>query len=176
MANSYQLVAWTDKGQVRMIPSLINEYIQEEMKRIHQVEENVRYGTRYEVHDLLKLSNAYEKLALVLQGLGESDTAFNAYSKAALCCSASDNNWEDTEWGELLFGPLRRRFFEMFSACKDLIHFYPKLQYYWANSGLQEALENITHRDRMIEYECERTYGNVREAIAYSRALRFGNS
>ena len=32
MAKSYQLVAWTDKGQVRMIPSQLKAYISEEIE------------------------------------------------------------------------------------------------------------------------------------------------
>lgn len=72
MAKSYQLVAWTDQGQVRMIPSQMDAFVQEEMGQINRIIDRVRYGTYHEVGDLLKVSSAYEKQALRLLDLGQA--------------------------------------------------------------------------------------------------------
>ena len=56
MAKSYQLVAWTDKGKVRMIPSQLKAYISEEVQHLNRINERVRYGTYHEVGDLLSIS------------------------------------------------------------------------------------------------------------------------
>jgi hypothetical protein len=174
MAKSYRLVAWTDNGQVRMLPSEVNTFIHEELDKIDRLGDSVRYGTYHEVHDLLQLSSAYEMLAIRLLDLGRMEDAFIQFSQAALCCPASWNNWEDTEWGEMLCKPLRGRFFAMYCTCKDLVRAYPRLRYCWAKSGLQEACKEITHRDALIKAEIESTNGNIREDRAYSRALQFG--
>ena len=76
MAKSYQLVAWTDKGQVRMIPSQLKAYISEEIEHLNRINDSVRYGTYHEVNDLLKVSSAYENLALNLLDLGKVEEAF----------------------------------------------------------------------------------------------------
>ena len=148
MAKSYQLVAWTDKGKVRMIPSQLKAYISEEVQHLNRINERVRYGTYHEVGDLLKVSCAYEKLALSLLDLGQTKAAFLLLAEAAHCCTASYNNWHETEWGDVLEKPLRGRFFAMFCACKDLVREYPRLQYVWENSGLQQDCNHLTYADR----------------------------
>ena len=122
-----------------MLPSLLDEYLHEEMAQIHHLGEKVRYGTDYEVPDLLKLSCAYEKLALRLLGRGLVKQAFLFLADAARCCTASYNNWTDTEWGEILCKPLRGRFFAVYSQCKDLVRQYPALRYAWEASGLRQT-------------------------------------
>lgn len=176
MAKSYQLVAWTDKGQVRMIPSELNAYINEEVLRLNRISDNVRYGTYHEVGDLLKVSSAYEKLALNLLDMGQTETAFLLLAEAAHCCTASHNNWEDTEWGEILCKPLRGRFFAMFCACKDLVRKNPKLQYVWEDSGLQQACDHLSYAARCFELECYGDSDDFRKAWNYSRALQFGKN
>ena len=116
MAKSYQLVAWTDKGRVKMIPSEITAFLQKELDGINRLSDRIRYKTYHEVHDLLQVSSAYEKLALRLLDLGRPEDAFTQLSQAALCCTASGSNWRETEWGPVLEKPLRGRFFAMFSV------------------------------------------------------------
>ena len=176
MAKSYQLVAWTDKGQVRMIPSQLNAYIHEEVEHLNRINDRVRYGTYHEVGDLLKVSSAYEKLALSLLDLGQTEAAFLLLAEAAHCCTASWNNWEDTEWGYVLCKPLRGRFFAMFCACKDLVRKYSKLHYVWEDSGLQEACDHLNYAVRLFELECYGDSGEFREAWNYSKALEFGKN
>ena len=176
MEKSYQLVAWTDKGRVRMLPSEVNTFLHEELDKINRLSDRIRYNTCHEVHDLLEWSCAYEKLALQLLDLGQVEDAFRQLSQAALCCTASWNNWEDTEWGYVLCKPLRGRFFAMFCASKDLVRKYPMLQYVWEDSGLQEACDHLTDAYRCFELECYGDSGEVREARNYNRALQFGKN
>jgi hypothetical protein len=176
MAKSYQLVTWTDKGQVRMIPSQLDAYIHEEVQHLNCICDRVRYGTCHEVGDLLNVSTAYEKLALNLLDLGRREEAFLLLAEAAHCCTASPNNWRETEWGDVLEKPLRGRFFAMFCACKDLVRKYPNLQYAWNDSGLQQACDHLTDADRCFEIDWNGDSGDFWEAQAYTRALNFGKN
>jgi len=176
MAKSYQLVAWTEKGQVRMIPSQFNDYLNEELQHINQLGERVRYGTYYEVHDLLALSSAFEKLALSVLGMGKVEQGFQLLAQAAFCCTASENNWTDTEWGEMLCKPLRGRFFAMFCQCKDLVRSYPGLRYLWESSKLRQTCDYVTSPDRVFEIEWNGICGDFQEASRYNKALNFGKN
>lgn len=176
MAKTYQLVAWTDKGQVRMIPSETATFLHEELDGINRLSDRIRYGTHHEIHDLLQLSSAYEKLGLQLLGLGQIDDAFIQFSQAALCCTASGNNWRDTEWGEVLEKPLRGRFFAMFCQCKDLVRKYPRLRFAWEESGLQGECNFLTYADRCFEIEWDGISGDYEEASRFNKALRFGKN
>ena len=177
MANSYQLVAWTDKGQIRMLPSEINAFLHEELDKIDRMSDRIRYKTHHEVYDLLEVSSAYEKLAHQLLDLGQTEDAFLQLSQAALCCTAASwYNWKDTEWGEMLCKPLRGRFFAMFCTCKDLVRKYPRLRFTWEQSGLQSACDHITYAYRTFENAWNDLYGDFREACAYSKALQFGKN
>ena len=176
MAKTYQLVAWTDKGRVKMIPAEINDFILGEMDVINRQMDRIRYGSPHEVGDLLRLSSAYEKLALQLLDLDQKADAFFLFSEAAHCCTASGNNWQDTEWGEMLCKPLRGRFFAMFCQCKDLVRKYPELRFAWDTSGLQRTCDDITYPDRVIEAEWEADSGDFEEARAFSKALQFGKN
>lgn len=176
MAKSYQLVAWTDKGRVRMIPSQLKAYINDEIQQLNRINDSVRYGTYHEVNDLLKVSSAYEKLALNLLDLGKAEEAFLLLAEAAHCCTASLNNWRETEWGDVLEKPLRGRFFAMFCACKDLVRKHPKLKYVWEDSGLQQACNHLTYADRCFEIAWNGDSGDFWEAWHYSKALQFGKN
>lgn len=176
MAKSYQLVAWTDKGQVRMIPSEIASFIHKELEGINRLIDRIRYKTYHEVHDLLQVSSAYEKLGLQLLDLGQIDDAFIQFAQAALCCTASGNNWRETEWGPVLEKPLRGRFFAMFCQCKDLVRKYPKLRFAWEESSLQSECNYLTYADRCFEIEWNGPSGDFWEAWNYSKALQFGKN
>ena len=81
MTKSYQLVAWTDKGQVRMIPSEVTDYIHAELEAIDQQADSIRYRSEQERGGILKLSQAYEKLAA------------NPSVAASSPCSAPARTW-----------------------------------------------------------------------------------
>ena len=176
MAKSYQLVAWTDKGQVKMIPSEITDFLHKELEGINRLSDRIRYKTYHEVHDLLQVSSAYEKLGTQLLDLGQIEDAFIQFSQAALCCTASGNNWTDTEWGEMLCKPLHGRFFAMFCQCKDLVRKYPKLRFAWEESGLQQQCDFITYPDRVFEIEWNGMSGDFDEASHFNKALNFGKN
>lgn len=46
MANSYQLVAWTEKGQVRMIPSEVTAHLQAELGEINHLVEQLAQAAK----------------------------------------------------------------------------------------------------------------------------------
>jgi len=175
MAKSYQLVAWTDKGQVRMLPGEVTAYLHDELDAIFQQADRIRYRTAYERGDILRVSQAYEKLAVRLLDLGRIEEAFEQYVQAAQCCLSS-LEWDDTEWGEVLCRPLRGRFFAMFCACKDLLRKYPRLKHDWDESGLRQSHGIVSYPFDCLRNECENDSGNLKEAMEYNKALQFGKT
>ena len=163
MANSYQLVAWTDKGQVRMIPSEVTAYLHAEMAVIDRMADKIRYLTVYERSDIFRVSQSYEKLAVRMMDLGRTEDAFELYVQAAQCCLSS-NEWQHTEWGEIL------------CICKDLVRKYPRLKYNWDESGLRDSLIRVTWAFDCFENNWNFIAGDPKEAQAYSRALNFGKN
>lgn len=175
MANSYQLVAWTEKGQVRMIPSEVTAHLHAELDAINRLVDSIRYRTVYERGDIFRVSQAYEKLAVRLLNLGRIEDAFEQYAHAAQCCLSS-NEWQDTEWGEILCRPLRGRFFAMYCECKDLVRNNPQLKYSWDDSGLRDSLISVTYAFDCFENEWNANSGDPKEARAYTKALCFGKN
>lgn len=176
MAKSYQLVAWTERGQVRMIPSEVDAFVRDDLDAIARLIDRIRYGTDHEVHDILQVSEAYERLGLRLLEVGRMQDAFRQFAHAAECCCASDNNWEDTEYGERLCRPLCGRFFAMFCMCKDLVRRDPRLQFAWARSRLQETCDSVTAADRCLAAEWADWREEFRKARDFTRALHFGRN
>ncbi len=175
MAKSYQLVAWTDKDQVRMIPSEVADYLRAEQEVIGRMTDRIRYRSVHERGDLLRLSLAYEKLAVALLRLGQTEEAFMQYAHAAQCCLSS-SEWQDTEWGDILCKPLRGRFFAMFCTCKDMVRQHPRLQYWWDKSGLRDSLIHVTYAFDCFNNNWDFIAGDFWEAWNYSRALNFGKN
>ena len=171
MVKTYQLVAWTDNGQVKMIPSEIASFLHTELDNINFMSNRIRYKTNHEVHDLIQVSSAYEKLGLRLLDLGQTEDAFIQFSQAALCCTASGNNWRETEWGDVLKKPLKGRFFAMFCQCKDLVRKYPKLRFAWEESGLQSECNHITYAYRCFEIEWNGASGDFEDARRYASKI-----
>lgn len=170
MANSYQLVAWTDKGRVKMIPSEISAFIQEEQEFITRIEQQIGYHTWHEVPDIIRLSRAYERLAIRLEGLGMYAEALVHYAEAADCClNTMDENWIDRDYDFTVCRPLRGRFFAMFSECQDMVRCYPELRYVWENTGLEAHCESITRAERAWRAEFQ-------EAMETLRVWNFGKN
>ncbi len=177
MAKSYQLVAWTDKGQVRMIPSEVTAFIHQSIDAIDSISDKVRYGTRFEVSDLLQLSSAYEKFGRQLLALGKYEDAFFQFAQAAECCCGSENNWTyRDELGASLCRPLRGRFFAMFCQCKDLVRKYPGLKYSWAETGLDQTLDCVTEVDQTLAMYRTDEVREFKENWEFTKALNFGRS
>jgi hypothetical protein len=176
MANAYQLVAWTEKGKVRMIPSEVTAFMQDDLEEIDRLIDRIRYGTDYEVHDILRVSCAYEKLGLRLLEVGRTQDAFLQYAHAAECCCASRNNWEEGEYGEQLCRPLRSRFFAMFSECRELVRRYPTLRYAWVETDLRESYGSVTAAERLWTAEWADWTEEFKAARAFTKALNFGRN
>lgn len=83
MTKSYQLVAWTDKGQVKMLPCEVNALISESQAKIDRLIDGIRFDTYYEVSDILEVCGAYEQLGISLLNLSKIDEAFRQFAKAA---------------------------------------------------------------------------------------------
>ena len=175
MANCYQLVAWTRKGQVRMLPSEVAAYLNAELDAIQRLIGKIRYRSVYERRDIFQVSQAYEKLAVRLLGLGRIEDAFEQYVQAAQCCLSS-KEWSGTEWGEILCKPLSGRFFAMICECKDLVRKYPWLKYNWDKSGLRDSCSLVTYAFDCFENEWKACTGNPKEAREFTKALRFGKN
>lgn len=174
MAKVCQLVAWTDRGQVRMIPSEVEAFMEEDLEEIDRLIDGIRYGTDWEVHDILQVSSAYEKLGIRLLGVGRTQEAFLQFARSAECCCTSRNNWEDGEYGEQLCRPLRGRFFAMFYACRDLVRRYPSLRYAWVDTDLRESYDSVTAAFRRWTVEWADWTEEFNAARAFTRALNFG--
>ncbi|MBO4416505.1 MAG: hypothetical protein J5801_00120 [Bacteroidales bacterium] len=175
MAKVYQLVAWTCNGQVRMIPSEVTSFMHQSLDEIDSLIDKVRYGTRYEVRDLLQVSEAYERFGFRLLELGRIEDAFNQFAEAADCCCRSENNWKyDDEFGAILCRPLRGRFFAMYGRCKDLVWQYPALKYKMSESGLDKTLDIVTEADQTWRLMWADEERESRENREFAKALNFG--
>lgn len=60
---SYELVAWTDHGRLRMIPSLVEELARPDLERLEEQDRCPEDGTA-EIDWLIGRSCEYERLAL----------------------------------------------------------------------------------------------------------------
>lgn len=120
MAKYYQLVAWTDKDQVKMIPSLVSELAEPYFARIEAVEaEKKQWEEAAQIKQLLRQSRAYEELGRFYLRVGYRQEAYSQFEEAAeiiLGCS-TDILWKDSEWGYRLVSVLANRVREL----RDLI-------------------------------------------------------
>ena len=114
------LVAWTRKGSMYMIPSLINELAEPYRNRIAALD--ARYHRRDdEVARLLAKSRAHEDFARFLLGVSRPNEAYQEFENAALVCTfGTEKGWL---YGEECPGeckPLLYRFLHMHRECLDL--------------------------------------------------------
>lgn len=130
MAKSYQLMAWTDKGQVKMIPSLVAELAGPYVQRIQALEDKPRaHGEDAETGQLLRRSRAHEALARFFLRVGYWEDAFLQFAEAAmLITNCSDELWNDAEVGFLLHTPLEHRFLSMYNRCRQLAEEHPAIK------------------------------------------------
>ena len=125
MTKQYQLVAWTDKGQVKMLPNLLREFLQ---PFIDQIERQLAfyqegwaqdYG-RLTEQDVVSLSRSFESYGRFLHLHGKRQDAFEAFVDGARVCL--DSRFEvDSEYGYVLVGVLRKRYHYMKSFCLDIL-------------------------------------------------------
>ena len=158
-----------------MLPSEVTAYLNAELDAINRLIGKIRYRSVYERGDIFQVSQAYEKLAVRLLGLGQIEDAFEQYVQAAQCCLSS-KEWNETEWGEILCKPLSGRFFAMICECKNLIREYPWLRYNWDKSCLQDSCDLVTYAFDCFEKELKACTGDPQKAMEYTKALRFGKN
>ena len=161
-----------------MIPSQVTAFIHQALGEIDALSDKIRYGSHFEVGDLLEVSSAYERLGKQLLDLGQIEDAFLQFAQAAeCCCSATERNWEYiAEYGYRLRSPLRGRFFAMYSQCKDLVRKYPRLKYTWEETGLDRALDRVTEVDQSIAIERAYELRDFEKNWEFTRALSFGRN
>ena len=131
MAKQYQLVAWTDKGQVKMLPNVLREY---EQPYIDQIERQLafyqegrckEYG-RLTERDVIALSRSFESYGRFLKLHGRIQDAFEAFVDGARVCL--DSRFEvDSDYGYVLVGILPKRYHFMKSFCLDMLDEHPEL-------------------------------------------------
>ena len=129
MANKkYTLAAWTENGQVRMIPSLVNELsvpYREKIERLKGLWQEVEN----EVGWLLAQSRAHEEFARFLLRVGYPNEAYVEFENAAkVCLYCSDSLWLQGARGEFPTLPLYYRFLAMHRQCVLLTKESPVLK------------------------------------------------
>ena len=82
-SKKYTLVAWTQKGEVRMIPSLINDAAEPYRRRITYLE-SISEDIEDEIGWLIAQSRAHEAFARFLLSVGHPREAYVEFSNAAL--------------------------------------------------------------------------------------------
>jgi hypothetical protein len=128
---AYQLVAWTDKGQVKMLPNVLREYEQPYLEQIERLQAfyeewwNPEHG-RLTTQDVIALSRSYEAYGRFLLLHGKRQDAFEAFVNGARVC-LDDRFKIDSEYGYVLVGPLPKRYHYVKSFCLDLLDENPEL-------------------------------------------------
>ena len=164
-SHSYSLVAWTEQGQVRMIPSLVNEMkvpYEEKIARIEAQDDEDEVGW------LLARSRSWEEYARFFLNLGYFKQAYRCYENAAeVCTYCSDRLWLQGESCDFPTLPLLYRFLAMHNRCRRLIREHPALGYAYEGSQIQRDYRVFTRDDR-------RTDEAFKEHCESLRAWRFG--
>lgn len=169
MAKSYQLVAWTEAGSLRMVPSLVNEAAESYRQRIAYLEA-LRDDVVDEIGWLLSLSRAHEAFARFLLGMGRSREAYRAFRNAAIVCTCcSDDLWVQGDACSYPPLPLLRRFYVMHRECVRLAAQDRFLALSYEGSELEDAFRSLSQERQELEQE-------LRESFASMRAWRFGKA
>lgn len=165
----YTLVAWTEKGEVRMIPLLVNELSAPFRKKIESLEAKWQ-EVENEVGWLIARSHAHEQLARLFLGAGYRMEAYTEFERAAeVCALCSDGLWRQGEWGDFPTLPLLYRFLEMHRECISLLRRIPCLKVRYEDSHLQSLYLWFTLDERDWDEEFEL-------AQETRRAWRFGRA
>jgi len=165
----YTLVAWTEKGQVRMIPSLVNEVSRPYRENICRIE-NRGEMFRDKVAWLHAQSRAHEKFALFLLRVGHPREAYVEFENAAEVCTwCPDERWNHGDEGSFPELSLCRRFLSMHAECRRLALADRFLQISYEGSCLQRDYRTFTLDFREADRE-------IAEAVDTTRAWNFGKS
>jgi len=163
-----QLVAWTDNGRIRMIPSLIRQFAQPHIERIAEIESNRPNSFKEQPRYLIDLSRAYESLGNYYERFGHIREAFDAFVEAALSVTRADDYWWcDCDEGFFLAKPFQGRFFEMYLRCRRLLQKCPALKD-------SISYDSLMHEYNLITAVTDTWNSEFVEAMETSRAWRFG--
>lgn len=162
MAKSYQLVAWTERGEVRMVPSLLEALSLPYRERIAAIEaqwEHVEDETGW----LYAQSKAHEAFARFLLRAGRPREAYTEYENAARVCTyCSDGLWLQGEACDFPILPLLYRFLSMHRECIKLALKDAFLRHLYEGSVLESDYLFFTTDDRITERECNDSYASMK--------------
>jgi hypothetical protein len=145
MVKSSQLVAWTENGRVRMLPSLVRQLAQPYIERIEEIESLRPFHFREQPKYLIDLSRAYENLGVYYERVGYFRESFDAYAAAAIeVTNVDDFWWCDCDEGFVLSQPFRGRFFTMYGQCRRLLRKLPALKDTAAYAALMDDYKRVT--------------------------------
>lgn len=171
MANKkYVLAVWTEKGQLRMIPSLVNELSVPYREKIEYLEGqwNVDRTKDQEIAWILAKSRAHEEFARFLLRVGYPKEAYIEYENAAkVCLYCSDWLWLQGVRGDFPVLPLYHRFHSMHAQCVKLTEGNPVLKGTYEQGELKGLYLWMTIDEREWDEEFDAT-------IEYRKAWRFG--
>lgn len=181
-SKSYSLVAWTDNGRVRMVPSLVkltecellDEIIRLREQFCRKKEDRDIHGVftmtpNEEIEGRIDISKAYERLADFELESGSVREAWWALTKAAACCAdCSDGLWIYDRNSFYPALPLLRRFYALHGRALRLIGRYPSLRKLYRGSELEEDYRTFSADRRLLREE-------IREADTWRKAMHFGS-
>lgn len=166
-SKSYSLVAWTEKGQLRMVPSLVDELSEAYTQK---VEELYARAEEYEseIAWLLAISGAWEANARFYLKLARWKDAFDCLSSAAMTCAyCSDRLWLQGVSCDYPALPLFHRFLAVHARVRRLVRAHPDLRHYYEDSPLEHCYLAFTLDDFLLDREFD-------ECREYRRAWSFG--
>lgn len=165
-SKSYSLVAWTEHGRVRMIPSLVNEMCEPYREKIARIETQ-KYEN--EISWLIARSKSWEEFARFFLNVGYAKQAYQCFENSAeVCLFGSDSLWIQGDTCYYPTMPLYYRFLSMHGRCKWLIRENPELKFEYEGSELERDYLSITHDQRESSKE-------FWESIESMKAWHFGH-
>lgn len=165
----YTLVAWTEKGQVRMIPSLVNEAAEPYRRRIAHLE-SLCDEIEDEIGWLITRSRAHEAFARFLLDVGHPREAYVEYSNAAIVCTlCSERLWVNGDRCDFPEIHLFSRFLAMHHECIRLARHDRFIAISYERSELRRDYLYFIRDDNDIEQELN----NIHED---QKAWRFGKN
>lgn len=167
MAKKYVLAAWTDQGQVHVIPSVVNDLSVPYREKIGRLD--IPWGDiDNKLAWMLAKSRAHEQFARFLLRVGYPREAYVEYENAAMVCTyCSDTLWLQGTHADFPVLPLLYRFQSMHRECLRLASDRPYLQHLYTGSDLEAHYRQFTFDDRIIREE-------MAEARESFRAWNFG--
>lgn len=163
-------MAWTQKGKVKMVPSLVAELAEPYVRRIQTVEDEPQaWGEDAETEQLLRHSYAHEALGRFFLRVDYWEDAFLEFSKAAMAVTnCTDNRWIDAGEGYVLYAPLEHRFLSMYGRCRQIAKEHPAIKNSIEWQKLFREWRVVTMMARFWDAEFD-------EGLQTAKAWRFGS-